>query len=104
LIPVATASIADLYSPADRAKMQGIMAAIFGIGTALGPIIGGIITDYISWHWVFYINVPIAGLALFLTSRRFPSLETSNQKKVDYLGCPSCGVSLWSFCCSSLGR
>lgn len=94
LIPVATASIADLYSPADRAKMQGIMAAVFGVGTALGPIIGGIITDYISWHWVFYINVPIAGLALFLTSRKFPSMETAIHKKIDYLGMSLLGLFL----------
>ncbi len=94
MMPVATAAIADLYSPADRAKMQGIMAAIFGVGTALGPIMGGIITDYISWHWVFYINVPIAGLALFLTSREFPSMETTGRKKVDYLGMSILGVFL----------
>lgn len=86
LIPVATASIGDLYSPADRAKMQGVMAAVFGVGTALGPIIGGIITDYVSWHWVFYINVPIAAVALFLTARKFPSMETAIHKKIDYLG------------------
>lgn len=94
LIPVATASIGDLYSPADRAKMQGVMAAVFGVGTALGPILGGIITDYISWHWVFYINVPIAALALFLTARKFPSLESTVHKKIDYLGMSVLGLFL----------
>jgi MFS family permease len=92
MIPVATAAIGDLYSPAERAKMQGVMAAVFGIGTALGPIMGGIITDYISWHWVFYINVPIALIALFLTARDFPSMEVKEHKKIDYVGMSVLGV------------
>ena len=94
LIPVATAAIGDLYSPAERAKMQGIMAAVFGVGTAMGPIIGGLITDHISWHWVFYINVPIALTALFLTARKFPAIGVKDHKKIDYLGMSVLGAFL----------
>ena len=86
LMPVATAAIADLYSPVERGRMQGVMGAIFGLGTALGPVVGGLITEYVSWHWVFYINVPIASMALFLVARQFPSMEVTNLKKADYLG------------------
>lgn len=60
LIPVATAAVADLYEPAKRARMQGMLGAVFGIGMGLGPILGGYITEYIGWHWVFYINLPMA--------------------------------------------
>lgn len=94
LMPVATAAIADLYSPVERGKMQGIMGAVFGLGTALGPVIGGLITDNISWHWVFYINVPIAAVALFLTARQFPAMEITSRKKVDFLGMSVLGLFL----------
>ncbi|OPY34583.1 MAG: putative transporter [Methanomassiliicoccales archaeon PtaU1.Bin124] len=94
LMPVATAAIADLYSPTERGKMQGIMGAIFGLGTALGPVIGGFIADSISWHWVFYINIPLAAVALFLCARKFPSLEVSNTKRIDFLGMSVLGLFL----------
>ncbi|HET8570138.1 MAG TPA: MDR family MFS transporter [Candidatus Limnocylindria bacterium] len=57
------ASIADLYSPAERGKVQGMFAGIFGIASVLGPVIGGFLTDNVSWRWVFYVNVPV-GLAV----------------------------------------
>lgn len=94
LMPVATAAIADLYSPIERGKMQGVMGAVFGLGTALGPVIGGLITDNISWHWVFYINVPLAAVALFLTARQFPAIEVTSHKKIDYLGMSVLGLFL----------
>ncbi len=94
LMPVATAAIADLYSPIERGRMQGVMGAVFGLGTALGPVVGGLITDNISWHWVFYINVPLAAVALFLTARKFPAMEATDHKKIDYLGMSVLGLFL----------
>ncbi len=73
LIPVATAAVADLYSPRERAKMQGILGAVFGVGSGIGPLIGGYITEYISWHWIFYINIPMAVVAFLLTIKKFPT-------------------------------
>ena len=80
LIPVATAAVADLYSPRERAKMQGILGAVFGIGSGIGPLIGGYITEYISWHWIFYINVPLAAAAFILTIKKFPAPIGSKDK------------------------
>jgi EmrB/QacA subfamily drug resistance transporter len=94
LIPVATAAIADLYSPTERGKMQGIMGAVFGLGTAGGPVLGGLITDSLSWHWVFFINVPIAAVSLFLIARQFPSVEAVNKKKIDFVGMSVLGLFL----------
>ena len=94
LMPVATAAIGDLYSPIERGKMQGVMGAVFGLGTAAGPVLGGIITDYISWNWVFFINVPIVAISLFMIARQFPSAESVNTKKIDYLGMSVLGVFL----------
>jgi EmrB/QacA subfamily drug resistance transporter len=86
LIPVATASVADLYSPRDRARMQGILGAVFGIGSGIGPLIGGYITEYISWHWVFYINLPLAAMAFLLTIKKFPNPNLLEKPVIDYLG------------------
>ena len=86
LIPVATAAVADLYSPLDRARMQGALGAVFGIGSGLGPLLGGFITDNISWHWVFYINIPLAAIAFILTIKKFPTPELESKPSIDYCG------------------
>ncbi len=87
LIPVATAAVADLYSPRERAKMQGILGAVFGIGSGIGPLIGGYITEYISWHWIFYINIPMAVVATLLTLKKFPTpVGDGSAVHIDKLG------------------
>ncbi len=86
LIPVATAAVADLYSPHERARMQGLLGAVFGIGSGIGPLLGGFITDNISWHWVFYINVPFAVIAFLMTIKKFPTPMQSSKPIIDYPG------------------
>ena len=86
LIPVATAAIADLYAPHVRARMQGLLAAIFGVGSGVGPIIGGFITENIDWRWCFYINVPIAIVSFLFTIKKFPSPVLESKPVIDYLG------------------
>lgn len=86
LIPVATAAVADLYAPRERARMQGILGAIFGVGSGIGPLLGGYIEGAISWHWCFYINIPLALIALILTIRKFPTPVNDEEKHIDYKG------------------
>ena len=86
LMPVAMAAVADFYAPEDRGKMQGMLGAVFGIGSGIGPLVGGFICTYISWHWVFYINVPLALICFLLTLRQFPSVEANVLKRIDYTG------------------
>ena len=86
LIPVATAAVADLYSPRERARMQGILGAIFGVGSGIGPLIGGYIEGAISWHWCFYINIPLAFIALILTIKKFPTPVNDGEKHIDVKG------------------
>lgn len=86
LIPVAIAAVADLYAPQDRAKMQGLLGAVFGIGSGIGPLFGGYITEYISWHWIFYINIPLAILAYVITIRNFPSPVMGEKPIIDVRG------------------
>lgn len=94
LIPVATAAVADLYAPAERARMQGALGAVFGIGSGLGPLLGGFITETISWHWVFYINIPFAAIAFFLTIKKFPTPVLESKPVVDYRGITTLTVFL----------
>lgn len=86
IIPVCTAAVADLYPPEDRGKMQGILGASYGIGSGIGPLVGGFICSYISWHWVFYINVPIVAICLAFTIKRLPGRTEESSQKIDYLG------------------
>ena len=86
IIPVCTASVADLYPPEERGKMQGLLGASYGIGSGLGPLVGGFICSYISWHWVFYINVPIVAICLAFTIKRLPGQSDSMTQKIDYIG------------------
>ena len=59
LFPVALAIIGDIFAPSERGKYQGFFGAVFGVSSLIGPAIGGIITDTIGWHWIFFVNLPL---------------------------------------------
>ncbi|HML87564.1 MAG TPA: MDR family MFS transporter [Methylomusa anaerophila] len=63
MMPLAMTIVGDIFTPEERGRWQGIMGAIFGLASVIGPTIGGWIVDYSSWKWVFYINLPIGLLA-----------------------------------------
>jgi len=80
--------IADLFSPAERGRYQGIFGAVFGIASVIGPWLGGFLTDNLSWRWVFYVNMPVGLVALLLIVLKMPPLKPKLEKKVtiDLLG------------------
>lgn len=86
LIPVAMATVADLYAPQDRGKIQGMLGAVFALSTVIGPFIGGFIVDNWDWDWVFWVNLPIGIFALIVSSVKFPALERQETAPVDLLG------------------
>ncbi|MBJ6760699.1 MFS transporter [Myxococcaceae bacterium JPH2] len=75
LFTAALAVVADLYPPRERGKYQGLFGAVFGLSSVVGPLVGGFITDQLSWHWVFFINVPVGAVALTLIFLRMPPLK-----------------------------
>ena len=80
-------TVADLFPPAERGKWQGLLAGVFGVSSILGPLLGGVITDGLSWHWIFFVNIPLGIPILFLFIKYFPNTRLSNQPhKIDYLG------------------
>jgi EmrB/QacA subfamily drug resistance transporter len=87
LFSMTFAVIGDLFPPAERARWQGIIGAVFGLASVIGPLVGGYLTDHASWRWNFYINVPVGILAFFLISRFMPHIPSDKKdQKIDYLG------------------
>jgi EmrB/QacA subfamily drug resistance transporter len=73
LFPISLAVIADLFTPAERGKYQGLFGAVFGVAFLVGPFLGGVLTDSLSWHYIFFVNVPIGLVSLYLIARLLPT-------------------------------
>ncbi|MEX1156070.1 MAG: MDR family MFS transporter [Chloroflexota bacterium] len=87
IFPIALAVIGDLFTPAERGKYQGLFGAVFGISALIGPALGGFLTDNFSWHWVFFVNLPIGAVALVIIWRLLPPIKHPERaRSIDYLG------------------
>lgn len=87
MMAIAFVSVGDLFPPAERGKYQGVIAAVFGLSSVIGPTLGGFITDTLSWHWVFFVNVPVGVVVIALFVRFFPAIRpTGVSHSIDYLG------------------
>src|SRR5205807_3179555 len=87
LTPIAIAVVGDLFTPRERGKWQGVTGAVFGLSAIIGPTLGGWITQYSSWRWVFYVNLPVGILALLVLIFLMPTLRGKVQKvSIDYIG------------------
>ena len=87
IFPIALAVIGDLFTPAERGKYQGLFGGIFGIAFLIGPGLGGFLTDNFSWHWVFFVNLPIGIVALAVIGRLLPNIKGHRRDiRIDYLG------------------
>lgn len=86
LMPVSMATVADLYAPTERGKIQGMLGAVFAVSSVIGPFLGGFIVDNLDWRWVFYVNLPVGFLAIAVTSMKFPKQVGDTSKRIDYPG------------------
>ncbi|MFN3266018.1 MAG: MDR family MFS transporter [Deinococcales bacterium] len=87
LFTSALAIIADMFPPSERGKYSGLFGAVFGLSSVVGPLVGGFLTDNWSWHWVFFVNLPIGALALVFIVSKMPNLNlVQNKPTIDYLG------------------
>ena len=86
MMPIAMAIIGDIFSPAERGKWQGLIVAVFGLASIVGPTLGGWITDNWGWRWVFYVNMPVGVIAILTAGIVMPKLVIRRQHIIDYLG------------------
>ncbi|MGB3442104.1 MAG: MDR family MFS transporter [Actinophytocola sp.] len=86
LMVTAMALIADVIPLRERGKYQGAMGAVFGVSTVVGPLLGGLFTDHLSWRWAFYVNVPIAVVVVIAAARTIPVVRSQARAVIDYLG------------------
>ncbi len=79
LTVTATALIGDVIPLRERGRYQGMLGAVFGVTTVLGPLLGGIFTDDLTWRWAFYVNVPIAIVVIAMSARTIPQIRSGRQ-------------------------
>ena len=86
LVPLAMTIIGDIFTLAERAKMQGLFSGVWGISSVVGPLIGGFITDQLSWRWVFYINLPVGIAAAAIIGFALIEKKREERATIDYAG------------------
>ncbi|WP_109125660.1 MDR family MFS transporter [Dyella sp. C11] len=86
LLPLAQIIIGDMVPPTQRGKRQGVVAGIFALCSVVGPVIGGIITDMLSWHWIFLINLPVGAVAVVIIGKTLRQYTPLHARRIDYLG------------------
>jgi EmrB/QacA subfamily drug resistance transporter len=86
LLVLSMAVVGDLASPRERGRYMGMFGAVFGVATAIGPVVGGFFVDHLSWRWIFYINLPLGAIALSVIAVVFHSRVAHVRHTIDYLG------------------
>jgi len=82
----AQAIVGDIVSPRERGRYQGLFGAVFGVASIIGPLLGGIFVDQLSWHWIFYVNIPVGAVALAVVAIQVPGNLRRVHHVIDYLG------------------
>jgi len=86
IFPVAAAVIGDTFPPDKRGRALGLIGAVFGIAFLIGPVVGGVILKFLNWHWLFIINIPIALLLIYWSTRLLPNNRPGIRKRFDIPG------------------
>ncbi len=86
IMSTAFTAVGDLYAPRERAKWTGVMSGVFSLSSVLGPVVGGYVVDHWSWHWVFWMFLPLGIVAFIMIWMLFPKVERRPGESIDYFG------------------
>ncbi|PID22491.1 MFS transporter [Sporosarcina sp. P3] len=86
VMPIATTIIGDIYSTEERAKIQGYLSSVWGVSAVSGPVIGGLIVQYVSWQYIFWVNVPLGLLSMGVIYFFFHEPKETKKASIDYKG------------------
>ncbi len=86
VMPIGMTIVGDIYSVAERAKVQGYLASVWALAAVVGPTLGGVFADYASWRWIFWVNLPIGAAAVWMLVRRFDEQVVPARHRFDVLG------------------
>jgi EmrB/QacA subfamily drug resistance transporter len=86
VLPIGQTIIGDIYNLAERAKVIGYVASVWAISSVVGPTLGGVFSDYVSWRWIFFVNIPIAIMAMAMLQRGFTERFERTKHTIDYAG------------------
>ena len=84
--PIGVTVVGDLYSVEERARVQGYLASVWGVSSVLGPALGGLFSHYLSWRWIFFVNLPIGALAVWKLARHLSEDVVRRKHRIDYAG------------------
>ena len=86
VLPIATTIVGDIYSPEERARIQGYISGVWGVAAVIGPALGAFLVEHASWSFVFWINLPIGAAAFVMFSRFLQEHQRPRRHRIDYLG------------------
>jgi EmrB/QacA subfamily drug resistance transporter len=86
LVPLGLTIIGDIYTLAERARIQALFSGVWGLASVVGPVVGGFITDQLSWRWVFYLNLPFGLAAAFIIGVALKEPRRQERPAIDYAG------------------
>jgi EmrB/QacA subfamily drug resistance transporter len=93
VLPMAQTIAGDIYTVAERAKAQGYLASVWGMSSIVGPAVGGVFADFLSWRWIFWVNVPLCAIAAWVLVRSFhESKPGGSRRPIDWAGAATLAV------------